>query len=107
MVRLAASVQSVPWRLDKTIAREAVAETLPLSIVTRPRVPTPNFLRIFFDSGVAREVAGEPLHPLLRELVNEERWRESTESVPTFVQGYTWLAVLAANAWLRDLDQRS
>ena len=107
VVRLAASVQSVPWRLDKTIAREAVAETLPLSIVTRPRVPTPNFLRIFFDSGVAREVAGEPLHPLLRELVNEERWRESTESVPTFVQGYTWLAVLAANAWLRDLDQRS
>ena len=105
LVRFAATLPGVPWRQQKRILRDAVRGLLPDAIVNRPKTP----LLGAYEASVARwrrmPRASAPLHPLLRELVDERRLSAAlTHGAPLAVMG-AWRA-LQLDDWLRRSEIR-
>jgi asparagine synthase (glutamine-hydrolysing) len=102
VLRLAASIAPVPWRMQKYLVRRSMEGVLPREVLTRPRSPTPWFPQILGPAATR-----ERLHPLLMEFVNVPEWRNRGGRTGGGLEQVLWVAPLVVSDWLRELEVRT
>jgi len=113
LIHLAASIEPVPWRVEKYLMRLAFKDRLPESIISRKRTATPWFHRKFFENKSAHRIASNfTFHPLLDDLIDTAVWKEMvttnrhSQQNPEWYdsqEGIQWFAPLVVDSFLKEL----
>jgi hypothetical protein len=111
LLKLAASIEPVPWRLVKYLPRLSFKTMLPNSVITRRRTGTPWLFLNFFKSNSAKNFLNETYHPIVEEMIDINLWQNFAKKInhpkktdpqnsPT---GQAWFQPLVINGWLNQL----
>ena len=105
ILKLATSIEPVPWRIEKYLPRLSFESILPHSVISRRRIATPWLFYKFFESNSTHNHMNETLHPIIHEIIDSEKWQSYVKNDNTYNSaiGHTWLKPLILNSWLNKI----
>lgn len=103
LLKLATSINPIPWRVEKFITRIAYEGVLPNQIIHRKRVPTPYFTDHQFQLKRIHIRNELILHPVLDSIIDVNEWKFTNENLNMTHYDFAWLLLLAVNNWLHNL----
>jgi asparagine synthase (glutamine-hydrolysing) len=102
LLRYMLAVPPLPWCRKKYLVRRAMRDTLPASVVHRPKSPLTG--APMWEAAQHQNLKCSHTVQSLSQFVDFDRVAKHTESDPRFF--YVDLRPVALNYWLRNLDQK-